>query len=244
MYISKTDSTNRLMREYLPQEDGFFISTDYQTAGRGQEGNHWESEAGKNILASLLIRPKDLDANKQFRLSMMVSLSVVEALSSTLLPYSPTPLLPLAIKWPNDIYYKDKKLGGILIENILRSGKVSDCIFGLGLNVNQERFVSDAPNPISLFQITGKTFDKEALLTQIRTRVDDYKHWLSDDRYNDLKQNYLQFLYHRDGIHEYEDAEGRFKAVFKNIDEVGRLLLEDETGKERTYLFKQIKYII
>ncbi|MCQ2313221.1 MAG: biotin--[acetyl-CoA-carboxylase] ligase [Paludibacteraceae bacterium] len=257
MYIRHTDSTNRLLKDMIastetPAEalcDGFYIVTDYQTAGRGQVGNHWESKDGENLLVSILIRPQGLEVSKQFRLSMIASLSVVGALNSTLLPYTgvagatSTPL-PLTIKWPNDIYYKEKKLGGILIENRLNGKEVSDCIFGLGLNINQTVFESDAPNPISLKQITGKEADKQAVLEAILTRLNQLKTWLSDEHYEELKEKYIGYLFRKEGEFEYEDERGRFKARFKDIDEMGRLVVVTETGEERAYLFKQIKYII
>ena len=247
MYIRQTDSTNRLLKDTIastdmPAEalcDGFYIVTDYQTEGRGQVGNHWESKEGENLLVSVLIRPQGLEVSKQFRLSMIASLSVVETLNSTL-----STLNSFAIKWPNDIYYKDKKLGGILIENQLKGKEVSDCIFGLGLNINQTVFESDAPNPISLKQITGKETNRQAVLEAILTRLNERKAWLSDDHYEELKATYISHLYRREGVFEYEDEGGRFKAVFQDIDEMGRLVLEDEKGNERAYLFKQLKYII
>lgn len=236
MFIKQIDSTNRWLRDNLPQEDGFFVWTDYQTAGRGQIGNHWESEDGKNILVSILIRPQELVVKKQFRLSMIASLSVVETLNTLCAPFL------FQIKWPNDIYYKDKKIGGILIENILSGGKVSDCLFGLGLNINQTQFISDAPNPISLLQITGKEYDREAILAAIRFRLIELESLLGDAHYENLKEKYIHSLYRREGMYEYEDAQGPFQAVFKDIDEAGRIVLEDKDGKERTYLFKQLKY--
>lgn len=260
MYIRQADSTNRLLKDMIasadtPAEalcDGFYIVTDYQTAGRGQVGNHWESKDGENLLVSILIRPQGLEVSKQFRLSMIASLSVVEALNNTLLPYTgvagaTSTSLPLAIKWPNDIYYKEKKLGGILIENRLKGKEVSDCIFGLGLNINQTVFESDAPNPISIKQITGKEADRQAVLESILTRLNERKAWLSDVHYEELKAAYVNRLYRREGVFEYEDEGGRFKAQFKDIDEMGRLVLERQKGGKavrKEYLFKQIKYVI
>ncbi len=255
MYIKQIDSTNRLLKDMIASADtqaealcdGFYIVTDYQTAGRGQVGNHWESKEGENLLVSILIRPQGLAIEKQFRLSMIASLSVVEALSSILLPYSgsktATPL-PLTIKWPNDIYYKEKKLGGILIENRLQGKEVSDCIFGLGLNINQTVFESDAPNPISLKQITSYKEDIQEILKTIRTCLNKLKIWLSDEHYAKLKEKYTEHLFRKEGLFEYADEGGRFKARFKDIDELGRLVVETEAGETRKYLFKQIKYII
>ena len=125
-------------------------STDstIQTAGRGQAGNSWESEAGKNLLFGLLFHPREVEANRQFILSQAVALSICETLSD----YAED----IRIKWPNDIYWKDRKICGMLIENTLVGRCIENCIIGAGININQQTFCSDAPNPVSLRQITGK----------------------------------------------------------------------------------------
>ena len=238
MYIKQTDSTNRLLNECLPQEDGYFIVTDYQTAGRGQVGNHWESKKGQNLLVSILIRPQGLAVDKQFRLSMIAALSVIKTLETLYPKYE------WLIKWPNDIYYKEKKVGGILIENKLNGGYVGDCIFGLGLNINQTEFNSDAPNPMSIKQITSQQADRETILSGVISHLNDLKVWLSDARYSELKQQYVSRLFRREGYYPYADEHGLFNAKFTDIDEMGQFVLETEIGEKRSYLFKQIKFIL
>ncbi len=239
MYIEQTDSTNRLMHQMLPQEEGFYISTDYQTQGRGQVGNHWESERGQNLLVTFLLHPL-LPMQKQFRLAMITGLAVVETLNAQLknLPSRFT------IKWPNDIYYEDKKTGGILIEHRICQGQITDCIIGLGLNVNQQTFISDAPNPISLRQITGKQEDREILLQAIREHLIALTKLLDDSHEAELKERYIANLYRREGMFEYEDVNGRFKAEWIGIGEAGEWLVRTEQGEERMYLLKQIQFII
>ncbi len=239
MYIEQTDSTNRLMHQMLPQDEGFVITTDYQTQGRGQFGNSWESERGQNLLVSLLLHPH-LPIRNQFRLAMITGLAVAETLNAQF----KNPHSRFTIKWPNDIYYKDKKVGGILIENQITQGHVEDCIIGLGLNVNQQTFVSDAPNPISLRQITGKEEDRDTLLQAIRKHLIDLTKFLDDDREAELKERYIANLYRREGMFEYEDASGRFKAEWIGIGKNGEWLVRTEQGEERIYLLKQIKFII
>ena len=153
MFIAETDSTNTLLRQhFLDREDLFTLYTDFQTAGRGQQGNGWESEKGKNLLFSTLLRDWQIPLERLFLLNQAVSLALYQAV----LPTLPDDLQPyLTIKWPNDLYFKDRKLAGILIENLWQANRLHRSIAGIGLNVNQTRFLSSAPNPISLCQITG-----------------------------------------------------------------------------------------
>lgn len=239
MYIAQTDSTNRLMYQWLHQDEGFYIATDYQTQGRGQFGNSWESERGQNLLVSFLLHPH-LPMRNQFRLAMITGLAVVETLDTHFHSHSH---FHFKIKWPNDIYYKDKKVGGILIENQITQGHVEDCIIGLGLNINQQTFVSDAPNPVSLRQITGTVADRDQLLQAIREHLLALTSLLDDEHEAELQQRYIANLYRREGLHEYEDANGRFKAEWVGIGKAGEWLVRTEQGEERTYLLKQIKFI-
>lgn len=238
MYIRQTNSTNRLMQTMLDREDGFYIVTDYQSEGRGQVGNVWESERGQNILVSILLHPH-IATSQQFRLAMLTGLAVVEALDKFTMHDA-----RCTIKWPNDIYYKDKKLGGILIENRLEQGQVKDSIIGLGLNINQTTFVSDAPNPISLKQITGKEEDRESVLQAVLERLHALQPLLEDAHEQELKQRYIARLYRRFGWHEYEDATGRFRAEWVGLGKAGEWIVKTEQGEERTYLLKQIKFIL
>ena len=154
--LVETDSTNNYLREQSAKArlpEGSLVIADFQTAGKGQVGNSWESEAGKNLMFSILLYPDFLPANRQFLISQIASLSVKETLEK----YTDS----VTVKWPNDIYWKDRKICGMLIENDL-SGQYLYCsVVGIGLNINQEIFRSDAPNPVSLTQITGKTYDRE-----------------------------------------------------------------------------------
>ena len=160
IHIDETDSTNRWLREQGGEED-MVVWADFQTAGRGQGTNKWESEQGKNLLFSILLHPKDIPANKQFAISMQVSLAICEALGER--------IGDLSIKWPNDIYWRNAKICGILIENRLQGSRIRDSIIGVGLNVNQRQFHSDAPNPVSLWQICEQETDREQLLRDARS---------------------------------------------------------------------------
>ena len=161
LWLKETDSTNNHLRRLLDKEqlpEGSLVVTDFQTAGKGQVGNSWESEAGMNLMFSILLYPDFIPANRQFLISQIASLSVKETLDA----YTDF----IQVKWPNDIYWKDRKICGMLIENDL-SGQLLYCsIIGIGLNLNQSLFRSNAPNPISLTQITGKKYDREEVLNR------------------------------------------------------------------------------
>ncbi len=228
VHIDETDSTNRWLREQGGEED-MVVWADYQTAGRGQGTNHWESERGQNLTFSVLLHPERVLANRQFSISMQVSLALCEALEQH--------IGDVSIKWPNDIYWRDAKIAGILIENRLHGTKVRDSIIGIGLNVNQRRFVSDAPNPISLWQICECETDREALLKDILTAM---QRLLGQE----VRPQYLCKLYRRDGFHPYVDAKGAFMAQIVDVQEDGHLLLQDEEGQERRYAFKEVAFVI
>lgn len=205
------------------------VWADYQTAGKGQGTNSWESERGKNLLFSILYHPQDIPANRQFQISMAVSLAIADALGEQ--------IGDVSIKWPNDIYWRNAKIGGILIENRLMGQTIKDSIIGVGINVNQRQFHSDAPNPISLWQIHGHETDRETLLRSILDRFSLYIN-------KDVKSRYVNMLYRRKGFHPYCDKDGAFMAEFKDVEDDGHLVLSKENGQQCRYAFKEIQFVI
>ena len=228
LHIDETDSTNRWLKEH-PSEQDTVVWTDFQTAGRGCGTNSWESERGKNLLFSMLCHPTDIAANRQFRLSMAVSLAICEALGQF--------IGDVSIKWPNDIYWRDGKICGILIEHTLKGNMIKESIIGVGLNVNQRTFHSDAPNPVSLWQITEQETDCEQLLRDI---LDKFTKRVGQE----LKPEYMSMLYRRLGYHPYADGKGAFMAEIDDVEDDGHLLLRDEAGLMRRYAFKEVQFII
>lgn len=260
-HIAETDSTNRWLRDWAAAQTGPLtelvekvVVADYQTAGRGCATNSWESERGKNLLFSILIHPKMpsdepassslvhprvlsdegtsvealLPAKRQFHVSMAISLAVCEALGQY--------IGDLSIKWPNDIYWRDGKIAGILIEQTLKGGYIKDSIIGVGLNVNQRVFHSDAPNPVSMWQITEQETDREQLLKEI---LRAFQHYLGAE----MKEQYLSMLYRRKGFYPYADHGGAFMAELLTVDDDGHLLLRDDNGNQRRYAFKEVTFI-
>ena len=250
MYIKQTNSTSTLLREQYSDElpHLYTIRTDYQTAGRGQAGNSWESEEGKNLLFSALLRYEDVLAAEQWRLSMLVAVALWEVLAKYL------PQEQLTIKWPNDIYFGDKKLVGILIENSLIGGYVGYSIAGIGVNVNQTKWLSTAPNPISMKEITGQEYDVEGLMREWIEAIRAWEKCTTEE----LSTAYLQRIYRREGWHKYverevsvlptmiaqQDTEGAFLAEFVGVTEQGELVLRMQDKTEKKYHFKQIRFVL
>lgn len=239
--VSQTASTNTyLSRLAATLPSGTVIYTPSQTAGRGQKGNTWESEDGKNLTFSLLLKCPPVKARDQFYLSEAAALAVVEALAAEAGE-------GFAVKWPNDVYWQDKKVCGMLLENSLNGSDIAHCIVGIGINVNQEVFVSDAPNPVSLINITGREHDLDALLRQVCSRIEQLVDSLGDgNARKDLHQRYMAALYRNDGkLHPWEDAEGHhFMASIASIAPDGTLTLLHEDGSRHDYLFKQVHHVI
>ncbi len=206
-----------------------------QTAGRGQMGNSWESEPGKNLTFSIIIRPSFLPIQQQFRITQLITLALVRLLN---------PLLKnVSIKWPNDIYCDDKKIAGILVENSLKGDKIEYSIIGIGLNVNQEIFRSNAANPVSLKQLTKQDFDIYELLNQLIVHfVEIYSDWKVERNDEWLHKNYMENLYRKNGIHPFKDSHGKFFATIAEIKPSGHLILQTKSGNFRTYAFKEVSF--
>ena len=244
MYIKATNSTNSLMKEMLAKgewpEGERFLYTGYQTAGRGQTGNSWESEADKNLLCSILLPPRQ----NLFELNVAVSVAVHKLIRSVLCQAKPVCALSgeagLSIKWPNDIYFGDKKVAGILIENAIIGNEIKYSIAGIGLNVNQTTFVSDAPNPVSLKQIRGQEYDIERLMSLLFETVQS----VLNESEQEVWAYYKSHLYRREGFWPFEDKNGRFEAAIQNVLPTGEIVLSDQEGTPHQYHFKQVRYVI
>lgn len=237
--LAETDSTNNYLRKQFAKEqlpEGSLVVADFQTAGKGQVGNSWESEAGKNLLFSFVLYPDFLPANRQFLISQIASLSVKETLEAY--------IDSVTVKWPNDVYWKDRKICGMLIENDL-SGQLLYCsVIGIGLNINQEIFRSDAPNPVSLAQITGKTYDREEVLARFLHIFFDYYLLLLQGNEERIRSSYMDALYHGCGYFPYIDANGPFEACIDAIEPTGHLVLRMHDGELRRYAFKEVATVV
>lgn len=216
------------------------VIAERQTAGRGQRGNSWESEYGKNLTFSTVFFPTVLEAKTQFYLSMTISFAILHALNDFTSGFS--------IKWPNDIYWKNKKIGGILIENQLEGKDLIQSIIGIGINVNQKSFLSAAPNPISLCQIVGCDISRKELFNKIITSI--ISGYVMLEKKNKEKifplfhRLYKNHLFQKEGFHLYRDIHGKFEAELYDVEPNGYLVLKDRNGKLRSYGFKEVEFII
>lgn len=240
--VQETTSTNDYLANLCSQhktQEFYTVIANVQTAGKGQRGNTWESEIGKNLLNSMVIYPTALEAKHQFYLSMLTAVSIIEALENYTSGFS--------IKWPNDIYWNNKKIAGILIENELQGKYISQSIIGIGLNVNQESFLGDAPNPISLKQIIGVDIDREELFFKIIKNIVASYRLLEEDFAKmsaTLRILYQRKLFRKNGYHPYRDAKGTFMAQLEHIGSDGYLYLQDDQGKIRRYAFKEVEFLL
>lgn len=268
--LPSVGSTNSAAVSLPPAETphGTVVSAVAQTAGRGQRGNSWESEPGKNLSFSMVLRPAHWPVTRQFELSMAVSVGVARALSAAM------PGVDVRIKWPNDIYVGDGKMVGMLLENTLTGSEIARCIAGIGINVNQRIFRSDAPNPVSMAMLTGREYDLDALLAAVAESVlaavdahvgagtgvagvdlsdmsdrsdrSDFSE-MGDDALAGLVRVYHALLWRNDGaMHRWLDTATlqMFNAAISHVDPAGPLHLIDDTGRHREYLFKQVAAVL
>ena len=226
--LMETTSTNAYTDKLLLSEkpkEGTVIIAYKQTHGKGQDQNTWESEDNKNLTFSIILYPEFLNPSEQFRLIEVTALGITDFIRK-LLPTENK----LKIKWPNDIYLGDKKLCGTLVQNSIVGSKLTECIVGIGLNVNQETFLSDAPNPISLKQISRKNYDLKECFEDLCSCLDIRYHQLKDKHYSQLESDYLSLLYRNNEWHEFIIHDTTIQARIIGITIFGQLKLESHEG--------------
>jgi len=242
-WIDECESTNTEMkRRGAAVPHGHVIAARTQTAGRGQRGNDWEAAPLKNLTYSQMLRPTCMDASRQFELSMLTSLALLNVLRRHL-----PAAAQLSVKWPNDIYVGDRKLGGILIEGSVSGRNLDSMVFGAGINVNQTVFVSDAPNPVSMAALAGHTFELEELLQELADEVEvQMDMYESDPEYDELHAMYMASLWRRSGMHAYRDTSSgeTFEAEIADVLPDGLLRLRHTDGTLHDYEFKQVAAIL
>ncbi len=242
-WFDTIDSTNsEALRQFSQCDDFTVFAAKFQTGGRGQKGTKWESAPGENLTFSTILKPKNIKAQDQFIVAQVVTVGIRRYLIER--------GVESTIKWPNDIYAADKKICGILIENFVTGDTLSGSIVGIGLNVNQSLFQSDAPNPVSMSTITTLVYDikneLELLCAGIKELYKSADSATSAPFLKKLELEYMDSLYRREGFHLYQQMpDGEvFKARISGIDSSACLILEREDGGVRRYSFKEIKYII
>jgi len=238
MELESVDSTNNFLKNFSGTGDRrmMLVTAEHQTAGRGSGTNTWESEKGKNLLFSLQVFPIAIPANRMFVISEITALAVRDALNEFEDGF--------LIKWPNDVYHADRKVVGMLIENDLQGRMVSRSIMGVGINVNQTNFLSDAPNPASLAQIVGHEVERRFVLEKFMEHYTYYYNKVGQGLLDEIHELYLQHLYRMGEWCQYEDKYGEFQARIVNVEPTGYLILEMSDGQQRRYEFKEVKYKI
>ena len=233
------DSTNAYLQRQQSECDirNWVVSADEQTASKGMGSNGWESEVGKNLTFSLAVDMGFLPAERQFLLSEAVPLGIIEVLD-TLLPNE-----ELSIKWPNDIFYENRKLAGILINSTIKAHMMDVSIIGIGLNVNQMHFQDWPTHPISMKMITAKDYDLQPLLEQIAEHILLKVEQLKSNP-SIIEQNYLQRLFRYRVWADYEVNGKVLRLFMTGIDAFGRLMLVDEANNSYCFDIKEIKFLI
>jgi BirA family biotin operon repressor/biotin-[acetyl-CoA-carboxylase] ligase len=239
IFLTNVESTNNYANQLVLSKTavhGTVVLAQFQNKGRGQTGNTWESEFGKNLLVSFIMFPQFLPAAKQFYLSKMASLALFNFLRNE--------TNGITIKWPNDMYIGNKKVAGILIENSIKGNFLDSAVIGIGLNLNQEHFVSDAPNPVSLKQITGKVYDLENVATQIWEYILFWCEKLLAGNFDEVDYAYYHRLFRAEEWALFAKQGIQFEARITGIGEFGQLMLEERDGVISEYMFKEVEFVI
>lgn len=243
--LVEVTSTNDYLKHYAKEMDdgqNTVVIAESQKSGRGAGKNTWESAAGKNLTFSILIHPVYIKPTEQFLISMAISNAVTKTVAN--LQWHQNAAMQCKVKWPNDVYIGKSKICGILIENTLNKEGIKYSIIGVGLNVNQTEFFSDAPNPGSLKHFLGHEVDREELLIHLLDEFERQMMTLAHGQEETVREEYVDNLFRKEGMHTYRDKDGEFEAEIVQIEDDGHLILRDDKGKLRRYGFKEVEFVI
>lgn len=240
IHLTTVDSTNSYATEILRHNrpvEGTLVYTFDQQKGRGQRGNSWESVPNKNVALSLILYPVFLPVDQQFMLTKMASLAVADVMAEQLESKA-----DIRIKWPNDIYFRDQKIAGILIENGLKESMIQSSIVGIGINVNQLSFVT-TEKATSLASITGKEFELMSILERVCEMIEARYLQLKSGNLEKLDRDYLERLYRLDEWSSFQVEGKDLEGCIRGVNSAGKLLVEDHSGKIEAYDLKEIIFI-
>lgn len=237
--VSATESTNNMAKEwYASNKDSepvVFVANE-QTAGRGQRGANWISNAGENLTISIVYPRPSLEVRHQFLLSSGVGLAVLQALNTLNFNI-------IKLKWPNDIMAARKKIGGILIENILSNGSIAASVIGLGLNVNQKVFPG-LPQAASLSSLSGKNYDLEEVLYKIVKSIEDFLRSLDRRSPEKILEAYEEVLFRKGKISTFELEDGNLlTGIIEGVTSTGLLKVQVEDSVLKTFDLKEVKLL-
>jgi BirA family biotin operon repressor/biotin-[acetyl-CoA-carboxylase] ligase len=239
IHFDQIQSTNDYCINLLSKSnpiEGTVITTYKQLSGNGQIGRKWFSDEEKNITSSIILYPHFLPIEKLFYLNIVLSLSIRKSIETMLNEQ-------IMIKWPNDIYYNNCKIAGLLIQQSIQGKKIVSSVLGYGINLNQDTFPHLLPNPVSIFNISGKLSDLNQFQKKILIEVGQYYTKLKEGKYLELKLEYLKYLYRRGEICSFKKGDEAFEAELLGIDSLGKLSL-NKNGKVENYGLNQISFII
>ena len=232
--ISSTNKWAAQCLQATPPAAGTVFITDHQYQGQGQRGHIWHSEPGKNLTFSTVLYPTFLSPRDSFALNWVATLALYQVVTQHTTE-------GVTIKWPNDIYHRDKKLGGVLIDNTVLQGTLRSSILGIGLNVNQRYF--SFPGPTSLARIHQRPFDLQQHLHALLIALEYYYRQLQTQGMKALRAQYLKHLC---GLHEtrtFRNASHAFQGMIMDIDDMGRLIIEHTDGTQHVYDVKEISFV-
>jgi BirA family biotin operon repressor/biotin-[acetyl-CoA-carboxylase] ligase len=238
--LDKTESTNLYAKDLMAQKPNinFIVKSKYQTKGQGLATNQWHSENQKNLLLTFCLKPVGIKAENQFIISKVISVVLVKL-------FSQFTNKKTHIKWPNDIYIEDRKITGILIENFVSGNSIDKCICGIGINVNQTEFPKWVPNPISIAQLTNQEHDLDRLFNKLLDLIDVVYDSIINEVI-DIDKEYKDHLYRLDKWATFARTSNNLQFVGKicDIDNYGRIIIEQKDGSKEVFGFKEIKFIL
>ncbi|MGS2727366.1 biotin--[acetyl-CoA-carboxylase] ligase [Psychroserpens sp. BH13MA-6] len=234
--LDAIDSTNTFLRQLRSAEvlmDYTVVMANSQTHGRGQMGTKWQSEPSKNLMASVFVDVSWLEIGASFNISMAISLAISDTLKSF-------QIKDVKVKWPNDILADQKKISGILIENVIKNNQLQGSIIGFGLNVNQMRF-QDLPQATSMQLLTGTSFNLDEVLERVLKHLKTYIDPLKNGQFEALKKTYEKRLFRHKKPSTFKGNDGQlFTGIIQGVSDAGHLmvLLEDDIIK--TFDLKEV----
>lgn len=237
VFMPECHSTNTfalgLCQQATPPTDGTVVITASQTAGRGQRGNSWITEPGKNLTLSIILKTQFLGIKDQFYLNIFTSLAVLDYLAARNCPR-------VNIKWPNDVYAGNRKICGILVENQVLGNKLSNSVVGIGLNINQQHFESESATSLSLE--TGGDYDLQSELETLLGALEARYLVLRQQNLQGLMKDYLDTMYWLNETHTFHANGVNFEGKITGVDTRGRLIIK-ERGEEKTFDVREVSYV-
>lgn len=242
LFLDEVDSTNRYLSELVSKEkvpEGTMVVARFQTAGKGMDGNRWESAPGLNLTFSFVIYPDFLPVDQQFYLNKSISLALADLAEEMLGENN-----AVKIKWPNDLYAGNNKLAGMLVQNGVKGNRFDFAVVGIGLNVNQVTFSESAPNPVSFRQLTGREYDLEEVLNKTVVCIEHRLEMLKSGNRQQLDADYIKLLYRFGSVETFIFKDKEIRAKIRGVNRYGQLILEIPGEKILECDMKEVKFLI